>query len=653
MFVKILAYLQNNDIIIVIFGVVFVNKDLINIKDKYGEKMMHFCRKNFSTILETDGLLYDLLSKHFNYSRFLYDDIVNNSMKNMFKNYIYSLTVVDEEKLPVVPESASELLSIAGYDLYQCFCEEDIQSYRKYYSSEEELCSFRGNRLDDCFVFFAIKKDVDQIRRKDFVNPMRQDRYGTSVISIQFTRGKVNTLSIKNRYNHKVSNPDATFSNNLENIIPGLTRSFERDYNLNINYNIYGSFEMPGYVLANDGKYYKYNYEINNIYYCVDNIIIDNFDVVRDYQEKEKYLIVDYFIIDLVNKKISLYDKKIKDSFIDGLDNIKKIDIVRDKSTGSKILDITFIDRNKAYIEIDKYNRIISYKNDNIMNVGNNFLSNNIYLENIDMPNVVSIGDCFLIYNKGVKKICFNKVLSIGGGFLTNNEIIDNIELENVMLIGEHFLCENIGLSKIEMLKLEKVGDEFLEKNRNIYCVNMPNLIYVSDGFLRYNICLKEISLPKLEHVGSNFIAANKIMESIYLPRVIEVEDNFLFSNLIMKTISLESLRTIGHNFMYCNRELENVFLPMLAIVGMKFLYKNNNIERLELLELVKTERYFMYENNSLKVLLVPKLERVDVGFLVENNVLDYVEVDIEQLDGYVRCFDSIYVQIKKRILKS
>ena len=34
---------------------------------------------------------------------------------------------------------------------------------------------------------------------------------------------------------------------------------------------------IPGYTVAEDGKYYKYNYEINNIYYCPDNIIIDNF----------------------------------------------------------------------------------------------------------------------------------------------------------------------------------------------------------------------------------------------------------------------------------------------------------------------------------------------------------------------------------------
>ena len=223
MLVKILAIFLNDDIIIVIFGVVFVNKDLIYIKDKYGEKMMQYCRKNFSTILENDGLLFYLLSKHFNYSRFLYDDIVSNSMGDMFRNYIYSLLDSIDDELPVVSDSAAELLWQAGYNLYQCFCEDDIQSYRKYYSEEEELCSFRGDRLDDCYVFFAIKKDVDQIKREDYDNPMRQDKYGTSVISIQFTRGDINTLSIKNRYNHKVSNPDATFSNNLENIIPGLT----------------------------------------------------------------------------------------------------------------------------------------------------------------------------------------------------------------------------------------------------------------------------------------------------------------------------------------------------------------------------------------------------------------------------------------------
>ena len=173
-----------------------MNIDLIKIKEKYGEQMMKYCRKNFSTILENDGLLFYLLSSHFTYSRNLYEDIVKNSLSEQFKNFIYSLLVFDKDKLPDVPKSAIELLDEAGYELHQCFTEEDIQTYRKYYASGEELCSFRGGRLDECYVFFAIKKDVDEIKREDYINPMRQDRYGTSVISIQFTKGNINTLSI-------------------------------------------------------------------------------------------------------------------------------------------------------------------------------------------------------------------------------------------------------------------------------------------------------------------------------------------------------------------------------------------------------------------------------------------------------------------------
>ena len=622
-----------------------MSNDLINIKDKYGEGMMHLCRKNFSTILETEGLLFGLLSSHFAYSRFLYDDIVNNSIEMMFKNFIYSLLVSKYEELPVSSKTTSQLLSEAGYNLYECFNEDDIQSYKKYYASSELLCSFCGGRLDECYVFFAIKKDVDKIKREDFINPLRQDKYGTSVISIQFTKGDVNTLSIKNRYNHTVTNPDATYSNNLENIIPGLTRSFERDYNLHINQNFYGLFEIPGYVLANDGKYYKYNYEINNIYYCTDNIIIDNFEVIRDYQQKEKYIIIDYFIIDLVNKKISLYDKNINDSFVDGLNNIRKIEINKDKKTGNKRLDITFVDGCVAFIEIDKFNRIISYENENVLEVEDNFLYKNMCLQNIEIPNVIRICDNFLSCNVSIKEIVFNKLLTVGTGFLSCNKIIDQLQLDNVMMIGDCFLSENTDLVNINMSNLEKVGENFLEKNKIITEVNLSNLMYAGNNFLRYNMSLEKISLPVLEYVGSNFMAANKILKEIYLPQILEVKDNFLYSNLEIENVYLSNLRTIGNNFMCCNRKLKEIDLSRLNTVGMKFLYKNNSIEKLELPELVNSGRYFMFNNNSLKILLVLKLRKVGDYFLVGNNVLEYVEIDEN-----IKCFDSMCS--KKKILK-
>lgn len=65
-----------------------MNYDLIKIKEKYGEKMMHLCRNIFSTILEQEGLLFNTLEANFAYSKFLYDDIVNNELIDSFKNYI-------------------------------------------------------------------------------------------------------------------------------------------------------------------------------------------------------------------------------------------------------------------------------------------------------------------------------------------------------------------------------------------------------------------------------------------------------------------------------------------------------------------------------------------------------------------------------------
>ena len=159
-------------------------------------------------------------------------------------------------------------MKLAGYTLYECHTEEEIQSFKKYYAPDEALCTFKGNRLDTCIVFFAVKDNVDEIKRENFTKPRREDEYGTSVISIQFSRDSVNTLSIKNRYNHRVNNPDNTFYNNLDNIIPGLTHSFNQYYGLDINSNISSKLKLENFILGSDKKYHHYNIENQNIYFC-------------------------------------------------------------------------------------------------------------------------------------------------------------------------------------------------------------------------------------------------------------------------------------------------------------------------------------------------------------------------------------------------
>ena len=437
--------------------------DLKVIRKKYGEKMYHFCRESFPTLLEEPGKLLKLLSDNFHESHSLFDDIVANGKESEFKNFIYSLVDVENNNELGMIKTPEELMSEAGYVLVECYNEEDIQAFRKYYARREELCTFKGGRLDRCRVFFAVKKNVSDIKREDFKNPTRQDEYGTSVISIQFTKDGTNTLSIKNRYNHTVNNPDATFSNNLDNIIPGLTASFEKHKDIVQKYKS-NRFEIKGYVRANDGKYYKYNYEINNVYYCPDNIIIDHFNVKK--YDKSRYLIIDYFIIDLSNKSISLYDKKLSDSFCDIIKDINKIEIDNIDS-GKKI---TILGDNNKSLEIitDKDGKIISLKMNKIYDIGDKFLSYNTSLQKFTAENLTEVGSDFLYYNTSLQKFTAESLTEVGSYFLWCNNTLQELYLPNLKIVGHDFLRRNKTLQKFTAENLIKVGDWFLNNNHKL-----------------------------------------------------------------------------------------------------------------------------------------------------------------------------------------
>ena len=519
-------------------------KDLKLIKKHYGEGMMHLCRELFPTLLETEGLLFNLLDTNFNRTRLLYNDLINNNLIDGFKDYIYSLANIDTIRY-VSDKDVYALMREAKYTLYECKTNDEIQQFKKYYKIGEELCTFRLNRLKSNYVFFAVKDNTEKLNRKLFLNPERQDEYGTSVISIQFTRGSINTLSIKNRYNHTVDHCDSTFSNNLENIIPGLTNAFEKEFNLNINQNDCLDFELKGYKKANDKKYYKYNYEINGIYYCPNNIIINSEgEIENKYLEKEKYLIIDYFIIDLVNKKIEQFDESINDSFIDDFKEIKNIKILN-KGNHTKDIIIKNNNNEEIKITINKENKIIKYINNNITNIDDNYLSNIDSLEEIKIDNVTNIGDNFLSKNTKLKEIYLPKVTEIKDNFLENSSILNKLYIPLVESIGDNFLSKNKELETLILDKVKTVGNNFLLFNEKINKFSMNLLEKTGNSFMFSNLGLTELSLINLKETGRNFFIKNKIIKKIDAP----------------------NLEKVGNEFMAHNKELESIYFPKLKIV--------------------------------------------------------------------------------------
>ena len=520
--------------------------DLKLIKKYYGENFMHLCKKLFPTILEENGTLYNIISNSFSHSKNLYNDLIEQDKVLEFKNYIYSYTK-ENDLIVKTSKTPYELMSNAGYILYECKNQEEILSFKKYYSKDEELCTFKEERLKTNYVFFAVKKDVDRIKRDEFKIPQRQDRYGTSVISIQFTKGDNNIVSIKNRYNHKVQNPDATYSNNLDNIIQGLTYSFNKYYKFNIDYK--DSFELNGWVKAIDNKFYKYNYEINNIYYCVDNIIIDSKrNVISDFKDKEKYLVIDYFILDIVKKKIYLYDERLKDSFIDNI-NIKKINILKDKNI--KIIDIIPLEGENITIKINSKNQILSYINNNIKKVKDNFLCDNTPINEIIMNSLEQTGDYFLEKNKCLKYIEFNKLKNAGNNFISNNRIIEIAIMNNLEKVGHSFMHENRSIKKFIANNLKIVGNYFFSNaSFNLINLILNNLEVVGDGFLDKNISVKNFQAPKLKVVGNSFFRYNKNIKELILDNLQVVEDMFLYSDDMLEYFSASKLKKVGKYFL-------------------------------------------------------------------------------------------------------
>ena len=157
----------------------------------------------------------------------------------------------------------TEAFKKAGYSTVIFDDENRIREAQKYYRAGEVICTY-GNlagRMREYHMIVAIKEDIDDIKHAD--EPQRDDEYGTSILNIQIARNGSH-MSIKNRYNHAVSNPDATLNNNLDMLSPGLQ-------SMVLGYYGFASLRQEKQYYKNvvkiGGIYLKWHTEYDNKYY--------------------------------------------------------------------------------------------------------------------------------------------------------------------------------------------------------------------------------------------------------------------------------------------------------------------------------------------------------------------------------------------------
>jgi hypothetical protein len=260
-------------------------------------------------------------------ARAVFSDLSEYEIKSIVSDISNSGTIGTVRN--TTQEEIRKAFAESGYTTVIFDDEQAITECKKYYSAGEVICTYNNltKRMQEYHMIVAIKKDIDNIKRSE--NPQRDDEYGTSILNIQIARNGSH-MSIKNRYNHTVSQCDSTFDNDLNHITMGL-QSMVLGY-----YGFAGitkeNNKQYNHVVNIGGIYLKYHTERNNIYFG--NFVLDGVNGARFTDSSRYYItkgvegyyhkipmVLDFknkIVIDLIgnNGKIPLVSRAMKEGIL-------------------------------------------------------------------------------------------------------------------------------------------------------------------------------------------------------------------------------------------------------------------------------------------------------------------------------------------------
>lgn len=527
----------------------------------------------------------------------------------------------------VTDRSPLELLDMAGYYAWYVTNEQEQNAIAGYFrdtrsvehgmtdgnartDKNELLCTVGQNwddgrrRFDNNYIINAVKKEAlgdDKLPESEWhikpsETPERQDEYGTSVISIQISK-QGGYISIKNRYNHTVPNPDATFNNNPDNIVLGLSDSIKKHFDIEFSV---VQYEIPEHFRMVHDQFLRFNYEVENV--CFDeNYYFQGSTITKI--DKNSQMILDYFVLDKKNKRL-LNPAKVKDP---------AFDILAGLINGKPIKDVANPDNPKERIIYADGIRVAATQGGKITE--------------LNLPNVTELGDGFLQYNDSIKRINIPSVKKIGNFFLNTNTALTEINAPSLQETGTYFLNANTEMHTMNTPKLQRVGNGFLMHNQKMTDLFLPELVQVGDSFLGYNRQIKSIYAPKLEFADNDFMMGNTELTEIILPRLQKCGNNFFANNRHVKSVFLPELSVVAGDFMRFNVECVELYVPKLKHVGNNFMCSNVGLTDVIFPELEETGGFFLERNHDIEHLFAPKLKKVGCSFMADNKKIKHLDL--------------------------
>lgn len=441
-----------------------------------------------------------------------------------------------------------KLLDEAGYKAFYVDSLEKQNSIKKYFDLDEELCTFDDQeRFKKYHIIHCVKKNVDEIRRSNFLHPKREDAYGTSVISIQMSK-KGGFIKITNRYNHTVENPDNTFHSNPDNIIQGLTYAFERYFHIDFGRTV----EVPnGFVFFNN-QLFKINFERQNVFFGDGFYIKEGkiFHLNKDYE-----ILADTYIINLKNRTITS-PVKVSERILTALKNEvvdKKLSVQKDGKRHiiymdespfmvvkeNRIQELCFERMTEFYLPIERLGILKKLTFKNLKKVGANFLLGCWNISELDMPDLIMAGNSFCRYSH-VSSLNAPRLIKVGDYSLSSTAFKE-LNLPMLKIIGESSLSQNEQLENLSLENLGTVAPKCISSNPCLKKVHMPLVRTIKTASFLNNYSLEQVYFPVLNQIEKNCFK-NLGMLSLFVAPKLETYDIFGFvGRMILKSKTIDT----------------------------------------------------------------------------------------------------------------
>ena len=466
---------------------------------------------------------------------------------------------------PKVNKDPIELLSDAGYDAFYVQTLKQQNSIKKYFAPNEELCTFKDpDRYKQYYIIHAVKKDVKNIKRSR--NPQREDKYGTSVISIQIAKTG-GFISIKNRYNHTINNPDATFNHNPDNIISGLTASLQSKFSVNF---MTSEAKMPDNYRLINGQLCRFNYEIDNVYFD-EKYYFTGSEITPLKTSYE--IMLDWVVLDVRNGSIR---SVVKDSVLirdepEVLQNEisnNKIQIKKDIETGETIVNL--INENRDVGELCRVKKGC-------------ITSLHLYKAEILAPR-------FLAFNHVLRELYAPKLRIMKYACFRNAEMLEKLWIPELTNMGSSCFIGNKCLMRLDAQRLKLMEMGCFAENEILTVLNIPELEKMENNCFMHNSGLKELQAQKLKVMGNACFCKNRIFEKLFAAKLTDMGDDCFECTEEIKEIDVPKLKKMGNGCFRHSKNIEKLNAPELEELGNCCFSNNKSFRELCISKLRKTK---------------------------------------------------------------